>query len=62
MEVYNTDRLSEEFIWQDSIGLITKSLGAAAGCRKIYVNMDSVPRMHTVPNITATLSRKNFFS
>ena len=43
MEVYNTDKLSEEFIWQDSIGLITKSLGAAAGSRKIYVNVDSVP-------------------
>ncbi|RFT79700.1 mannose-6-phosphate isomerase, partial [Adlercreutzia equolifaciens] len=43
MEVYNTDKLSEEFIWQDSMGLITTSLGAAAGSRKIYVNVDSVP-------------------
>lgn len=43
MEVYSSDKLSEEFIWQDSMGLITKSLGAAAGSRKIYVNMDSVP-------------------
>ncbi len=43
MEVYNTDKLSEEFIWQDSMGLITKSLGAAAGSRKLYVNVDSVP-------------------
>ena len=43
MEVYNTDKLSEEFIWQDSMGLITTSLSAAAGSRKIYVNVDSVP-------------------
>ena len=43
MEIMNTEQLPEAFIWSDSIGLITKSLGAAAGSRKIYVNIDDVP-------------------
>ncbi|MEA4895821.1 MAG: cupin domain-containing protein [Oscillospiraceae bacterium] len=44
MKLLNLDSLSPEFIWQDSLGLITKSLGAAAGSSKIYVNIDSVPQ------------------
>ena len=43
MKINNIDELAPEFIWQDSLGLITKSLGAAAGSSKIYVNIDSVP-------------------
>lgn len=43
MEIKNIERLSKEFIWGDSAGLITKSLGAAGGSQKIYVNIDYVP-------------------
>lgn len=43
MEINSVEQLSEKFIWQDSVGLITKSLGAAGGSQKIYVNIDYVP-------------------
>ena len=43
MEIKNIDQLSDEFICQDSVGLITKSLGAAGGSQKVYVNIDYVP-------------------
>lgn len=43
MKIQNTDNLDDEFIWRDRVGLITRSLGAAAGSQKIYVNIDSVP-------------------
>ncbi|WP_312699526.1 cupin domain-containing protein [Sedimentibacter sp.] len=43
MEIKNIDKLSEEFIWMDSVGLITKTLGAAGGSQKFYVNIDYVP-------------------
>ncbi|MFT4104149.1 MAG: cupin domain-containing protein [Lacrimispora sp.] len=43
MEIKNIDQLSDKFIWQDSVGLITKSLGAAGGSQKVYVNIDYVP-------------------
>ncbi len=43
MEIKNAKQLPEEFIWQDTVGLITKSLGAAGGSQKIYVNIDYVP-------------------
>lgn len=42
MEIFNAEQLPESSIWNDSIGLVTKSLGAAAGSRKIYVNIDYV--------------------
>ena len=62
MEVYNTDKLSEEFIWQDSMGLITTSLSAAAGSRKIYVNVDSVPPECIQYQISQPLSAGRIFS
>lgn len=43
MKVKNIEQLSEKFIWKDSVGLITKSLGASGGSQKIYVNIDYVP-------------------
>jgi len=43
MEILNAEQLPEEFLWNDSVGLVTKSLGAAAGSQKIYVNIDYVP-------------------
>lgn len=43
MTIHKLDNLPSEFVWQDSMGLITKSLGAAAGSSRIYVNIDSVP-------------------
>ena len=43
MEINNVNQLSKDFIWQDQVGLITQSLGAAAGSQKIYVNIDRVP-------------------
>ncbi len=39
----NVDQISDEFIWKDSIGLITKELGKSVGSQKIYINLDSVP-------------------
>ena len=43
MKIHNVNQLNEDFIWHDQIGLITQSLGAAAGSQKIYVNIDRVP-------------------
>lgn len=43
MEVLNINNLDEKFVWSDKAGLITQSLGAAAGSQKIYVNIDKVP-------------------
>lgn len=43
MEIKNIEQLQVEFIWQDSVGLITKSLGAAGGSQRFYVNIDYVP-------------------
>jgi uncharacterized cupin superfamily protein len=43
MEIKNVDLFPNNYIWKDSVGLITKSLGAAAGSQKIYVNIDTVP-------------------
>lgn len=43
MTIFNVNNLSEKFIWQDDVGLITKSLGSAANSEKLYVNIDSVP-------------------
>lgn len=42
MEIMNIDQLSEEFVWKDNIGLVTKLLGSAGGSQKIYVNIDTV--------------------
>ena len=43
MKINNIDQLQEEFIWKDTLGLITRSLGASAGSQKIYINFDTVP-------------------
>lgn len=43
MEIFNSEVLPAEFMRKDSVGLITKALGAAGGCERIYVNIDSVP-------------------
>ncbi len=43
MALFNIDELEDNFIWHDDVGLITQSLGAAAGSQKIYVNIDNVP-------------------
>ena len=43
MKIHNVSQMDEDFIWHDQIGLITQSLGAAAGSQKIYVNIDRVP-------------------
>lgn len=43
MDINNIGQLSEKYIWQDTAGLITKSLGEAAGSQKFYVNIDYVP-------------------
>ena len=43
MDIKNTRKLPDQFIWHDTVGLTTKSLGDAAGSRKIYVNIDYVP-------------------
>jgi len=48
MEILNTEQLPESFIWNDSIGLVTKLLGSAAGSQKLYVNIDYVsPRAYS---------------
>ena len=43
MDILHLNSLSDAFVWQDSLGLITKELGKAAGSEKVYVNIDSVP-------------------
>ena len=37
------DQIAEEFISQDTHGLITKAIGAAAGSERLYVNIDRIP-------------------
>ena len=41
--VGNINRVSNEFIWADDAGLVTKALGHSTGSEKIYANLDSVP-------------------
>ena len=43
MEIKNIENLASQFICQDAVGLITKSLGDSCRSEKIYVNIDSVP-------------------
>jgi len=43
MKINNVSQLNESFVWHDQVGLITQSLGAAAGSQKLYVNIDRVP-------------------
>ena len=43
MKIFNLDNLPSEFVWRDEIGLVTKSLGSAAGSERLSVNIDSVP-------------------
>ncbi|NCB74655.1 MAG: cupin domain-containing protein [Clostridia bacterium] len=43
MKIINLNNLPPQFIWRDEIGLVTKSLGAAAGSERLNVNIDSVP-------------------
>jgi Uncharacterized conserved protein, contains double-stranded beta-helix domain len=43
MEIMNIEMLPDEFVWKDTAGLVTKSLGAAGGSQKLYVNIDIVP-------------------
>lgn len=41
--MYHIDHLPQDAVWSDKIGLCTRFLGQAAGSRKLYVNVDSVP-------------------
>jgi len=41
--INNINNITKEFIWEDGVGLIIKSLGAVAGSQKLYVNIDNVP-------------------
>lgn len=43
MDINNANKLPDQYIWHDAVGLVTKSLGEAAGSQKIYVNIDYVP-------------------
>lgn len=43
MDIKNMNKLSDQFIWSDAVGLVTKSLGEASGSEKFYVNIDYVP-------------------
>lgn len=42
-EVGSITNISDDFIWKDQIGMITKQLGKSVGSQKIYVNLDTVP-------------------
>lgn len=42
-DISNIRTLLDEFIWKDAVGLETRMLGAAAGSRRLYVNIDTVP-------------------
>ena len=41
--IQHMDQIAEEFISQDTHGLITKAIGAAAGSERLYVNIDRIP-------------------
>ena len=41
--IQHMDHIAEEFISQDTHGLITKAIGAAAGSERLYVNIDRIP-------------------
>ncbi len=61
MEIKNVEQMPEEFVWQDSIGLVTKLLGAAAGSEKIYVNIDSVPSKANSTKYHSHSQQEEFF-
>ena len=61
MKILNSEILPAEFLWKDSIGLITKSLGAACGSERIYVNIDSVPPGAYSTKYHSYSNRKRFF-
>lgn len=60
-KLYHIDNLPQDAVWRDKIGLCTRSLGQAAGSRKLYVNIDSVPPGAYSTVFTAIPSRKSFF-
>ena len=43
VDIKNINKLTEQFVWNDAVGLVTKSLGEASGSQKFYVNIDYVP-------------------
>jgi len=43
VDIKNIEELSDKFIWSDTVGLVTKSLGESAGSEKLYVNIDYIP-------------------
>ena len=61
MKIINVDNLPEEFIWQDTVGLITKSLGAAANSEKLYVNIDRIPPMAYSTKYHSHSQQEEFF-
>ena len=61
MKIHNLDNLPAEYVWQDSIGLITKSLGDAAGSNRIYVNIDCVPPMGYSTKYHSHSQQEEFF-
>lgn len=39
----NINHIAEDYIWKDTVGLVTKELGKSVGSEKIYANLDAVP-------------------
>jgi len=61
MEIRHLDELSPEFVYEDAFGLITKTLGAAAGSSKLYINIDSVPPMGYSTKYHSHSQQEEFF-
>lgn len=61
MEVKNVNRLEKDNIWRDALGLTTQMLGGAAGSRRLYVNMDTVPPGSYSTKYHSHTSQEEFF-
>lgn len=40
MKLLHLNRLARNCVWNDTVGLVTRSLGAAAGSERLYINLD----------------------
>ncbi len=61
MKINNIDKLGDKFIWKDSAGLETLSLGRNAGSERIYVNIDRVPPGRRSAKYHSHSSQEEFF-
>lgn len=68
-KVLDLNTFLPEHVWKDVVGLVSEEMGEAAGSRRIYVNIDELPRESEERDIPQPFppgrilpDRGNFFS